>query len=128
VAAGFGELIVVAEEDGLNDPTPSDNFASSIIEIKSNPRLSVFCYPQQFLFLAEPNTEAVATCEFSNTGLDDGHDVTVTIEPTGDATLWTSAFALLTKQACVTAPTGRDSAWRMTGFPVHVGEKLIGSS
>ncbi|HXA16975.1 MAG TPA: right-handed parallel beta-helix repeat-containing protein [Thermoanaerobaculia bacterium] len=86
VAAGFGELIAVAEEDGLNDPNPSDNFASSIIEIKSNPRLSVFCYPQQFLFLAEPNTEAVATCEFSNTGLDDGHDVTVTIEPTGDAT------------------------------------------
>jgi hypothetical protein len=84
VAAGFGELIVVAEEDGLNDPTPSDNFASSIIEIKSNPRLSVACRSDQFL--VEPNTEAVATCDFANTGLNDGHDVTVTIELTGDAT------------------------------------------
>jgi hypothetical protein len=84
VAAGFGQLTVIAEEDGLNDPTPSDNFASSIIEIKTNPRLSVACRSDQFL--VEPNTEAVAICDFANTGLNDGHDVTVTIELTGDAT------------------------------------------
>ncbi len=85
VAAGFGELIVIAEEDGLNDPTPSDNFASSSIEIKSDHRLSVACRSPQFV--VEPNIEAVATCDFVNTGLNDGHDVTVTIELTGDATL-----------------------------------------
>lgn len=83
VAAGFGELIVVADEDGLNDPTPADNVDTSIVVIKTNPRFFVSCNSQQVV--VDPNSEAALTCFFGNSGVDDGHDVTLTIDLTGEA-------------------------------------------
>jgi hypothetical protein len=84
VAAGLGEVSVVAEEEGLNDPTPSDNIDNSVVVIKTNPRLSVSCSSDEFF--ADPNSEVALTCDFRNSGVDDGHDVTLTVDLTGDAT------------------------------------------
>ncbi|HYM62914.1 MAG TPA: hypothetical protein VEZ11_18655, partial [Thermoanaerobaculia bacterium] len=86
VAAGVGDLIVFAEEAGVNDPTTGDNVVTSPIVIKNNPRLSVSCTSPQSSFIVDPNSEATLTCLFGNSGVDDGHDVTLTIDLTGDAT------------------------------------------